>query len=68
MAVVENGCRLLGLGTLKSAVYHESMKWVDFLYADTNIGKLKVYYLVDMVKNGRGLINHGTLKPGVSHK
>ena len=35
------------------------------------IRKTKSYfnkYWVDMVKNGRGLIDHGTLKWGVSHK
>ena len=44
VVVVKNGCGLLILGTLKSAVYYKEklMKWADFLYADTNLGKLKV--------------------------
>ena len=32
----------LGFGTLKSAVLQGLMICADFLYADTNLGKLKV--------------------------
>ena len=43
MVVAKNGRGLLGLATLKSAVYQE---WIDgmslFLYTDTDIGKLKL--------------------------
>ena len=40
--VVKKVCGLLGFGTLKSAVSQliDEMSW--FLYADTNLGKLKV--------------------------
>ena len=46
--MVKNGCDFLGLGTLKSAVYYKDqlMKWADFLYADTNLGKLKVTLII----------------------
>ena len=49
MVVVENGCGLLILGTLKSAVYYKekSMNWADFLYADTNLGKLKATLIIN---------------------
>ena len=42
--VVKNRCGLLCLGTLKSAVYYKDqlIKCADFLYADANLGKLKV--------------------------
>ena len=42
--VVKNGCGLLGLGILKSAVSQEPIDKMDwfFLHADTNLGKLKV--------------------------
>ena len=44
MVVVKNESGLLILETLKSAVcYNEKfMKWADFLYADTNLGKIKL--------------------------
>ena len=47
---------------------NELMKWADFLHADTNLGKLKVFfsYWVGIAKNGRDLIDHGTQKQGVS--
>ena len=47
------------------------MKLADILHADTNLGIVKVTLIIIgwcMVKNGRGLINPGTLKSGVSHK
>ena len=47
------------------------MKWTDFLHAETNLGKLKVFfnnYGVVIVKNGRDLLDRGILKSGVSHK
>ena len=44
----------------------------DFLHADTNLGKLNVNlynnYWMGMLKNGRDLLHHGTLKSGISHK
>ena len=48
MVVVKNGCGLVILGTLKPAVYYkeELMKWADFLYVDTNLGKLKVTLII----------------------
>ena len=48
VAVVKNGCGLLILGTLKPAVYYKEklMKWADFLYGDTNLGKLKVTLII----------------------
>ena len=59
MVVVENGCGVLGHGTLKSAVLkNELRKWADFMHADANLR-------VGMVKNGR---DHGTLKSSASPK
>ena len=47
MLVVENGCSLLGLGTLKSAV---SQEWIDemswYLPAHTNLGKLNITSII----------------------
>ena len=42
-------------------VKNELMKWADFLHAGTN-------YWVGMLKNGGDLLDHGTIKSGVSHK
>ena len=44
VVVVKNECGLLILGTLKSALCYKEklMKWADFLYADTNLGNLKL--------------------------
>ena len=43
MVVFKRGCGPLGLvGSLKSSVSQEWMKWTDFLHTDTNLGKLKV--------------------------
>ena len=50
---------------------NELMKWADFLHADTNLGKLNVNSINDwvaMLKNGQNLLDHETLKSGVSHK
>ena len=48
---------------------NELINWADFLDAGTNLGRLKVNnYWMGIVKNGRGLIDHGTLKPDVSRK
>ena len=48
---------------------NELMKWADFFHADTNLGKLRVtLVIIGWVKNEWGLIEHGTLKLGVSHK
>ena len=48
------------------------MKGTDFLHADTNLGKLNfnLYnnYWMCMLKNGRDLLDHGTLKSVISHK
>ena len=48
VVVLKNGCGFLGLGTLKSAVCYKDqlMKWADFLYADANLGKLKVTLII----------------------
>ena len=48
VVVVKDVCDLLILGTLKSAVYYKEklMEWADFLYADTNLGKLKVTLII----------------------
>ena len=62
--VFKNVCDLLDLGTLKTALSHELMKWTDFF--------AKIYsnsYWVGIVKNGWGLIRpYGTLKSRASHK
>ena len=42
-------------------VKNELMKWADFLHAGTN-------YWVGMLKNRGDLLDHGTIKSGVSHK
>ena len=62
--LVRNGCGLLGLGTLKSAV---SQEWVDqmswFFACWYKFRKAKSYfnnYRVGMVKNECGLIDHRT--------
>ena len=49
------------------------MKGADFLDVDTNLRKLIVTlillgYWVGIVNNGWDLMDHGTLKSGVSHK
>ena len=48
VVVVKNGCGLLILGSLKSAIYYKEklMKWAKFLYDDTNLGKLKVTLVI----------------------
>ena len=72
MVVMKNGCGLLGLGTLKSAV---SQEWTDelgwFFACWYKFMKAKSYfnnYWVGVVKNEQGLKDRGTLKPGTSHK
>ena len=72
MVVIKNGCGLLGLGTLKSAV---SQEWTDelgwFFACWYKFMKAKSYfnnYWVGVVKNEQGLKDRGTLKPGTSHK
>ena len=67
MVVVKNESGLLILETLKSAVcYNEKlMKWADFLYADTNLGKLK---LTLTIISYAGSTDHGALKSGLFHK
>ena len=47
------------------------MKWADFLYADTNLGKPRVIWIIIgwiLSQNGQDLVYHGTLKSGVSYK
>ena len=65
VVVFKNGHGLVGLaGSLKSAVSQEwinEMSWYKFR-------KVKSYFINDwvgMVKNGQGLIDHGTLESGV---
>ena len=72
MVVMKNGCRLLGVGTLKSAV---SQEWTDelgwFFASWYKFMKAKSYfnnYWVGVVENGRGLKDRGNLKPGISYK
>ena len=71
MVVTKNGWGLLGCGTLTSAVSQEGIyELVWFFTCWFKFTKAKSYfdnYWVDMVKNGQGLIDHGILKPGVSH-
>ena len=64
-----NGHGLFGLGTLKSAL---SQEWTDeiswFFACWYKFRKVSSYfgdYLVGIVKNGWGLIDHGTLKSRV---
>ena len=71
MAVVRNGHGiLLSLGTLK---YTSSQDWinvkVDFLHADTNLGRLKVtLIIIGWAKDGWDFLDHETLKLGVFPK
>ena len=46
VVVVKNGHGLSGFGTLKSAVLQALMKCAGFLYADTNLEKLKVTLII----------------------
>ena len=69
--MVKNGRSILGLWTLKSAVFQE---WVDemgwFLACWYKFRKVKscfYNYWVDMVKNRWGITDYGTHKSGVSH-
>ena len=71
-AVIKNEHCLLGLGTLKYAV---SQVWIDefgwFFACWYKFWKAKSYfnnYWMGMVKNGEGLIDHGTFKLSASHK
>ena len=68
----KNGCGLLGLRTLKSAV---SQEWIDelgwFFACWYKCMKAKSYfnnYWVVVVKNGQGLKGCGTLKWDISYK
>ena len=67
VVVVKNECDLQGYGTLKSAVSQKQIYELSlFFWCWYKFGKLSS---AAMVKNGRGLIDHGfTLKLGVSHK
>ena len=68
----KNGCGLLGLRTLKSAVSQEWMDelgwvfvcWYKFMKAKSYFNNYRV--VVD--KNGQGLKGCGTLKWGISYK
>ena len=74
MVVVRNGRSLFGLLTLKSAAL--SQEWIDdemrwFFSSWYKFKKVNSYfdnYWVGIVKDGWGLIDHGTFKSGVSHK
>ena len=72
MVVIKNGCGLLGLGTLKSAV---SQEWINelgsFVACWCKFMKVKSYfnnYWVGVVKNEQGLKDCGTFKPVTSRK
>ena len=45
------------------------MKWTGFLHGDTSLEKLSVSLIIFgwLCSNGKGLLDHGTLKSGVSH-
>ena len=72
MVVIKNGCGLLGLRTLKAAGSQEWINelgwffacWYKFMKAKSYINN----YWMGVVKNGQVLKDHGTLKPGISHK
>ena len=72
MVVIKNGFDLLGLRILKSAVSQEwthELGW--FFVCWYKFMKAKSYFnncWVIVVKNGRGIKDRGTLKPGISHK
>ena len=38
------------------------MEQTDFLYADTNLGKLKVDSMMGVIKSDHGFLDHVTLK------
>ena len=38
------------------------MEQTDFLYADTNLGKLKVDSMMGVIKSDHGFLDHETLK------
>ena len=66
-----NGCGLLDLGSLKSAVSEELIDWTDFLHTETILKRLKITLInIEWVwsKNERGLSGHGTLKSAVSEE
>ena len=67
MVVVKNGRGLLGLWTLKSVVSQERMAEVSWFFESRKAKSYFNNYLAGMLKNGGGLIDHGTLKSGVSH-
>ena len=46
MALVKNDHDLLGLRAIKSAVLSELMNRDDIFHANTNLGKVKVKYLL----------------------
>ena len=74
VVVVKNGSSLSDYGTLKSAIYISRMNWWNeliFLYADSNLGKLNVNLIIIRwicSKYGWDILDHGTLKSGISHK
>ena len=45
------------------------MKWTGLLHGDTSLGKLSVSLIIFgwLCSNGQDLLDHGTLKSGVSH-
>ena len=76
--MVKNGCSVLDHGTLKSAIYIyiyiyqkliNEMRWTFPCWYKFRKDKYWVNnYWVGMLKNVRDLLDHGTLKSGVSHK
>ena len=70
MVVIKYGCGLLGLKTLKSAVSQELIDELGWYFACWyKCLKTKSCfnnYCVGAVKNGWGLKDRGTLKPGKS--
>ena len=71
MVLVKNGCGFFCLGAQKSAV---SQKWMDEMscffacwYKFRKAESCFDNYWVGIVGNGWGLIDHGSLKLGVSH-
>ena len=72
MAVVQYGCGLFDLGTLKSAL---SQEWIDdmswFFPCWYKFREAKSYcdnYLVGLAKKGWDLMDRATLNSGISHK
>ena len=72
--VVVNGCSVLDYGTLKSLTLL-SQEWFDEMSCFACWYKFRKAKYVKLIiigwvwsKNGQDLLDHGTLKSGVSHK